>query len=129
MRTLLAAITVLLLFRLAVADTVQQHLENDRAFKLYVATFKVTQAPDGSITDVQLAPVVDVRWQHEHPKAAMTPAQVTIPRRYFATAVKKIRAKRWPLYKRSGKPENFYTYFYYSPQLGDRVIENVHEHE
>ena len=119
----------MLLCRLAVAGTVQQRLKNDQAFKLYVATFKITQAPDGSLTDVLLAPVVDVRWQHEHPKAAMTPAKVTIPRRYIATAVKKIRTKRWPLYKRSGKRENFYTYFYYSPQLGDRVVEDVHEHD
>jgi hypothetical protein len=129
MRTLLAAIAVLLLFRLAVAGTVQQRLANDRTFKLYVATFKITQAPDGSVTDVQLAPAVDVRWQHEHPRAPVRPVQVSIPRTYIAAAVKKIRAKRWSLFKHSGKPENFYTYFYYSPQLGDRVIEDVHEPE
>jgi hypothetical protein len=129
MRTLLAAIIVLLLLRLAVAGTVQQRLANDRAFKLYVATFKITQAPDGSVTDMQLAPAVDVRWQHDHPKAPIRPARVSIPRTYIAAAVKKIRAKRWPLFKHSGKPENFYTYFYYSPQLGDRVIEDVHERE
>jgi hypothetical protein len=129
MRMLLAAISVLLLCRVAVAGTVQQRLARDPGFKLYVATFKITQAPDGSVTDVQLAPAVDVRWQHEHPRAPITPAHVTIPRTYIATAVKKIRGKHWPLYKDSGKPENFYIYFYYSPQLGDRVVEDVHEHE
>ena len=126
---LLTAVTVLLLCRLVVAGTVQQRLASDPAFRLYVATFKITQAPDGSLTDVRLAPAVDVRWQHEHPRAPITPAQVNIPKTYIAAAVKKIRAKRWPLFKHSGKPENFYTYFYYSPQLGDRVIENVHEPE
>jgi len=129
MRTLLAAITVLLLCRLAVAGTVQQRLANDPAFKLYVAIFKITQAANGSIMDVQLAPAVDVRWQHEHTTAPTRPVQVSIPRTYVAAAVKKIRAKHWSLFKHSGKPANFYTYFYYSPQLGDRVIEDVHEPE
>jgi hypothetical protein len=128
-RTLLAAISVLLLCGVAVAGTVQQRLAHDPAFKLYVTTFKITQAPDGSVIDVQLSPAVDVRWQHEHPRAPITAAHVSIPRTYIAAAVKKIRAKHWPLYKHSGKPENFYTYYYYSPQLRDRVIEDIHEHE
>jgi hypothetical protein len=127
MRALLVGISILLLCNSAFAGTIQQRLENDRAFKLYVAIFKVTQAPNGSLTDVQPTPSVDVRWQHDHPKAPITPVNVSIPKTYVATAVKKIRAKHWPLYKHSGKPETFYTYYYYSPQLGDRVIENVHE--
>jgi len=49
MRTLLAAITVLVLWHVAVAGTVQQRLASDPAFKLYVAIFKVTQAADGSV--------------------------------------------------------------------------------
>ncbi|HEX7517355.1 MAG TPA: hypothetical protein VF345_08730 [Chthoniobacterales bacterium] len=126
MRTPLTAITVLLLCRLAVAGTVQQRLANDPAFKLYAAIFKITQAANGSITDVQLTPAVDVRWQQEHPTAPPKPVQVSIPKTYVAAAVKTIRAKRWPLFKHSGKPETFYTYFYYSPQLGNRVIEDVH---
>jgi len=129
MRTLIVGIALLLLCGLAVGATVQQRLVNDRAFKLYVAIFKVTQAPNGSRTDVQLDGAVDVRWQHEHPKAPMTRVQVNLPKPYIATAAKKIRAKHWPLYKHSGGPEDWYTYFYYSPQLGDRVIENVHEHD
>jgi hypothetical protein len=129
MRALFGAIVVLLLCRVAGAGTIQERLANDPAFKLYVATFKITQAADGSITDVQLAAAVDVRWQHEHPNAPVKAAQVNIPKTYVAVAVKKIRAKRWSLFKHSGKAENFYTYFYYSPQLGSRVIEDVHEAE
>jgi|SRR6266403_2076030 len=129
MRALLLAGWILVLCRSAFAGTVQQRLANDPAFKLYVATFKITQAANGAVTDVQLAPTVDVRWQHEHPRAPITPAQVSIPRTYIAAAVKKIRSKRWPLFKHSGKPENFYTYFYYSPQLGNRVVEDIHENE
>ena len=129
MRTLLAAITVLVLCGAAVAGTVQQRLAGDPAFKLYVAIFKVTQAADGSVTDVQPTPSVDVRWQNAHPAADPRPVNVKIPRTYVAAAVKKIRAKYRSLATRSGKPEQSYTYFYYSPQLGDRVIENVHERE
>lgn len=129
MRALLVGVSFLLLCSSAFAGTVQQRLLNDPTFKLYVAIFKVTQAPDGSITDVQLTPAVDVRWQHEHPRAPITPVKINIPTRFVTTAVKKIRAKHWPLYKHSGKPETFFTYYHYSPQLGDRVIEDVHEPE
>jgi hypothetical protein len=129
MRALLVAGSILLLCRSAFAGTVQKRLENDLTFKLYVAIFKVTQAPNGSITDVQSTPSVDVRWQREHPQAPTTPVKISIPKTFVATAVKKIRAKHWPLYKHSGKPESFFTYYYYSPQLGDRVIEDVHESE
>src|SRR2546423_7898684 len=120
MRILLATIIVSLLCSAAVARTVEQRLAEDRAFKLYVAIFKITQAPDGSLTNVQLTPSVDVRWQHEHPNADPKPVHVNIPKTYVAAAVKRIRAKHWPLFKNSGKTESFYTYFYYSPQLGSR---------
>jgi len=129
MRTLLAAITVLVLCGVAVAGTVQQRLVSDPAFKLYVAIFKVTQAADGSVADVQVTPSVDVRWQHAHPTADPRPVNVKIPKTYVAAAVKRIRAKYRSLAKHSGKPGPFYVYFYYSPQLGDRVIEDVHERE
>jgi hypothetical protein len=129
MRTL-ALITALLICHSARAGTVQERLLTDRAFTLYVTTFKITQAPDGSTIDVQPADVViDVRWRHEHPGQTRQ-EHLTLPtKRYIAAAVKKLRAKHWPLYKHSGKTEDFYTYLYYSPQLGSRVIEDVHEPE
>jgi hypothetical protein len=129
MRTLLVGLSFLAVCRSGIAGTVQQRLVNDPTFKLYVAIFKVTQAPNGSITDVQLTPSVDVRWQHEHPKAPIASVKIDIPKRFVATAVKKIRAKHWPLYKHSDHPESFFTYYYYSPQLGERVIEDLHEPE
>lgn len=128
MRTLLTAIALLVLSRVAVAGTIQQRLISDPAFQLYVAIFKVTRAADGSVTAVQPTPSVDVRAQNAHPNADPKPVNVKIPRTYVATAVKKIR-NRYRFAKRSGKPEQFYTYFYYSPQLGDRVVEDVHERE
>ena len=101
---------------------------SDPAFQLYVAIFKVTRAADGSVTAVQPTPSVDVRAQNAHPDADPKPVDVKIPRTYVTTAVKKIR-DRYRFAKRSGKPEQFYTYFYCSPQLGARVIEDVHERE
>jgi hypothetical protein len=122
-------ITALLVCHAAPAGTIQQRLLKDRAFKLYAITFKITQAPDGSTIDVRPASVViDVRWRHEHPDQTRQ-EHVTLPKAYIAASVKKLRATRWPLYKHSGRPEDFYTYLYYSPQLGDRVIEDVHEPE
>ena len=102
---------------------------SDPAFQLYVAIFKVTRAADGSVTDVQSTPSVDVRAQNAHPNADPKPVNIKIPKAYVATAEKKIRAKYRSVAKRSGKPEQFYTYFYYSPHLGARVIEDVHERE
>ncbi len=126
---ILVVTTALLMCYSARAGTIQQRLLKDRAFKLYATTFKITQAEDGSTIRIQPADVViDVRWQHEHPDR--TPQEhVMLPKTYIAAAVKKLRARRWPLYKHSGKPEAFYTYLYYSPQFGGRVIEDVHEPE
>lgn len=128
MRILLVTITVLLLCRSALAGTVQQRLLNDRAFKLYVTVFKITLAPDGSVADIRPAGVVDARWQHEHPGQTRD-EHVTLPKRYIAVAVKKLRSEHWSPAKHSGRSEYFFTYLYYSPQLGDRVIEDVHEPE
>jgi len=128
MRALLAAIIVLVLCRVAIAGTIQERLMSDSAFQLYVAIFKVTRASDGSVTSVQPTPSVDVRAQNAHPDADPKPVNVKIPRTYITTAERKIR-NRYRFAKRSGKPEQFYTYFYYSPQLGARVIEDVHERE
>jgi hypothetical protein len=54
---------------------------------------------------------------------------IKLPKRYVAVAVGKIRARYRSPTQRTGQPKQFYTYFYYSPQLGDRVIEDVHERE
>jgi hypothetical protein len=114
--------------RVAAAGTIQQRLASDPAFHLYVAIFKVTRAADGSVTAVQPTPSVDVRAQNAPPNADPKPVNVKIPKAYTTTAERKIR-NRYRLAKRSGKSEQFYTYFYYSPQLGARVIEDVHERE
>jgi len=129
MRTLLTAIVVLALGRVAVAGTIQGRLLSDPAFQLYVAIFKVTRAADGAVTAVQPTPSVDVRAQNAHPNADPKPVNIKIPKAYIATATQKIRRKFKVAAKRSGKSEQFYTYFYYSPQLGARVIEDVHERE
>jgi hypothetical protein len=129
MRTLLTTIAVLVLCRVAVAGTIQQRLTSDPDFQLYVAIFKVTRAADGAVTDVQSTPSVDVRAQNAHPNADPKPVNIKIPRAYIAVAAKKIRRKFKVAARRSGKPEQFYTYFYYSPQLGERVVEDVHERE
>jgi hypothetical protein len=80
------------------------------------------------VTDVKLTPSVDLRWQQAHPTADPRPVNVKIPKTYVAAAVKRIRARYRSLAKHRDKPGPF-TYFYYSPQLGDRVIEDVHEPE
>jgi hypothetical protein len=126
---LLATITVLALCRLGVAGTIQQRLTSDPAFHLYIAIFKVTRAADGAVTAVQSMPSVDVRAQNAHPNADPKPVNIKIPRAYIAAAVKNIRSHFKVAAKRSGKLEQFYMYFYYSPQLGDRVVEDVHERE
>jgi hypothetical protein len=56
-------------------------------------------------------------------------AQVAIPKTYIVAATKKIRATRYSLLKRSGKPEESYVGFYYAPSLGDRLIVDVTERE
>ena len=128
MRKLLAAIIVLGLCRVAMARTVQERLMRDPAFQLYVAIFNVTQLANGSI-DVQTTPCADVRWMNAHPNADPKPANVKLPKRYVSVAVAKVRARYASPAQRSGQPKQFYTYFYYSPQLGARVIEDVHERE
>jgi hypothetical protein len=110
------------------AGTVQQRLLRDRSFKLYAVIFRITQAPSGSVTNVQLAGAHDVRWEHEHPGISRQ-AQIDIPKAYLAAATKKIRATRYSLLKHTGKPEESYVGFYYAPTLGDRLIVDVTEPE
>jgi hypothetical protein len=129
MRVLIIGFALSVLCRLSAADTIAHRVKSDPAFKLYATIFKITQAPDGSLTDVQLAGTLDAGWQHEHPKAPLRRVQVNIPKMWLAKAAKKLRAKHWPLYKHSGKSEDWYTYLYYSPQLGDRIVEQVDEPE
>jgi hypothetical protein len=128
MRKLFVAIIVLGLCRVAIAGTVQDRLMRDPAFQLYVAIFKVTQMSNGSI-DVQTTPCADVRWMQVHPNADPRPVNVKLPKKYVSVAVAKVHARYASPAQRRGQPKEFYTYFYYSPQLGARVIEDVHERE
>ena len=95
---------------------------------MYAVIFKITQAPDGSVVDVQLASTHDVRYEHEHPREKRS-APGSVPKKYLAAATKKIRGTRYSLFKHNGKPEASYVGFYYAPKLGDRVIVDLTERE
>jgi len=128
MRTVVVCLAVLIVCGWATAGTVQDRFLGDRTFKLYAVVFKLTQAPDGSVTDVQLAGAHDIRWEHEHPGMSKR-VPIEVPKRYIAAASKKIRATRYSLLKHSGQPETSYVPFYYAPSLGPRLILDVREPE
>src|SRR5438477_9990028 len=100
MRSLSIFTGVFIVCQSALGGTVQQRLLNDRTFKLFAVIFRITQAPNGSVTDVQLAGTHDVRWEHEHPGVSKR-TQVAIPKTYIVAATKKIRATRYSLLKHS----------------------------
>ena len=128
MRASVIGIAAFLICTSTFAGTIQQRFLRDRSFALYSVIFKITQAPSGSVTDVQFASTHDIRYEHEHP-GEKRPARIPIPKSYLAAATKKIRATRYSLLKNNGRPEDSYAGFYYAPQLGDRVIVDVTEPE
>jgi hypothetical protein len=128
MRTLVVCLGALLMCGSIIAGTVQERFLGQRTFKLYAVVFKITQAPDGLVTDVQLAGAHDIRWEHEHPGVSRR-VPIDIPQRYIAAASNRIRATRYALLKHSGKSETSYVPFYYAPALGPRLIVDVHEPE
>src|SRR5207248_1023157 len=93
MRAVIIVSGMLLLCGSVVASTIAQHFFRDPSFKLYSVIFRVTQAPDGSVTDVHFVEANDIRWQHEHPGAKMR-QQIVIPQSYITGATKKARATR-----------------------------------
>jgi hypothetical protein len=111
-----------------IAGTVQQHFLRDPSFKLYSVTFRITQAPGGSVIDVHVGKVYDIRYMHDHP-GVDKPAPISVPKRYIEAAIKNIRETRYELRKHSGKPQDSYVALLYAPALGDRVIVDVKEPE
>ena len=128
MRIFVMGLAALVVCGATIAGTVQDRFLGERRFKLYVVVFKLTQAPDGSVTDVQLAGAHDIRWEHEHPGISKR-VPIDIPQRYIAAATKRIRATRYSLLEHTGKPETSYVPFYYAPALGARLILDVREPE
>ncbi|MEO8205653.1 MAG: hypothetical protein ABI615_05690, partial [Chthoniobacterales bacterium] len=119
MRLLYLIISVLFCLNGALqAETVAERLKKDPNFELYAVIFAILQNKDGSVENVKVANILDAASDSKET------APIELPRAYFVKAEKLIRVRKHPLQTKDGKPEVFFVYYLYSPQLGDHVIDN-----
>ncbi|MEO6847859.1 MAG: hypothetical protein ABI443_09825 [Chthoniobacterales bacterium] len=101
------------------AETIREHLKKDPNFELYAVIFAVIQNDDASIKDVRTANIFDAASDSKES------LNIALPKSYFEKAAKAIADHKYPLQKKDGKPAMFFVYYFYSPQLGDRLIDDA----
>ena len=101
------------------AETIRERFLQDSGIQLYTVIFAITQNPDGTVRESRVAKVTDVR------NRSTDAVKIDIPAGYLAKADKAIREHKYELHEKDGRPVEFYTYYFYSPQLGDRLIDDV----
>jgi len=113
---------ILLLFLAASAlkaETIRDRLKNDPHFQLYAVVFGVLQNSDGSIKEIHVANIVDAASDSKET------VPIQLPKTYIEKAALAIRHHNYSLQQKDGKPVEFFTYYFYSPQFGDRLINDA----
>ena len=101
----------------APSETVRERLKSDSKLHLYSVIFGVTVDAGSKIDGFHVSKVIDA-------KSGTTDAvDVKVPKKFVEASRKKLAAmkKYEPKYK-DGKPVEFFTYVYYSPDYPDVVI-------
>jgi hypothetical protein len=101
------------------AESIRERMQRDPSIQLYTVIFGITQNPDGTIKESRVVEVDDLRTQNT--KAV----KIDVPAGFLAAAQKAIREHKYELRLKDGQPVEFFTYFFYSPQLGDRFIDDL----
>ena len=119
-RLLFLIATLLCALDSASAETVRERLKNDPKFELYAVIFGVTVDANSKIDGFRVVKVTD-------PKSRSTdPVDVQVPKKFVAAARKRLAGmqKYEPKFK-DGKPVEFFTYVFYSPEHPDIVITDL----
>ncbi|MEO6054751.1 MAG: hypothetical protein ABIP97_12125 [Chthoniobacterales bacterium] len=100
------------------AETVRERLKRDPDFQLYAVIFAIVQNDDATVKSVTIANIFDAASDSKET------ASVQLPKAYFEKAEALIRSHKYALQAKEGKPITFFAYYLYSPELGDRVIDD-----
>jgi hypothetical protein len=101
------------------AETIREKLKPDSTFRIYSVIFGVTLDNDSKIEQFHISKVID-------PKSGKTDAvDVKVPKKYVKAARKKFASKKHDPKLENGKPVEFFTYYYYSPDYPDVVITDL----
>src|ERR1022692_763033 len=104
----------------ASAETVRERLKSDSKFHLYTVIFGVTVDANSKIDGFRVAKVTDPR------SGTTDPVDVKAPKKFVEAARKKLAAmKKYEPKFKDGKPVEFFTYIFYSPEHPDIVISDL----
>ncbi|MFA6356870.1 MAG: cytochrome c oxidase assembly factor Coa1 family protein [Candidatus Omnitrophota bacterium] len=100
-------------------QSVNELLKQDPNFKIYPVIFGITVGTNGTIDSFRMTSVIDPT-----SKPGETPKTINldVPEKYIKAAKKKAEAKHYEQNIKDGKPEEIFTYYYYSPSYPDTVI-------
>ncbi|MFK5922873.1 MAG: hypothetical protein QM496_11895 [Verrucomicrobiota bacterium] len=99
------------------AETVRERLASDPKFPIYTVVFGITVVTKGKFDSFSISKIVD-------PKSGTTDSvKIPISKQFVAATRKKlIEMKVYEPRLKDGKPVEFYTYVYYSPDYPKVVI-------
>lgn len=98
------------------SETVRERLDRDPSFRFYSVIFGVTLNSNSSLNTIRVSKVIE-------PKTQSTDAvDVKVPEQYIAAARTLIEKKKYSAKLKDGKPVEFFTYFFYTPERPDKVI-------
>jgi hypothetical protein len=101
------------------AETVRERVKGDPKFPFYTVIFAITVDAESKINQFYVSKVTD-------PRSGKTDAvDVKIPEKYVEAARKKASQTKYEPKFKDGKPVEFYTYYFYSPQYPDVVITDL----
>ncbi len=103
----------------AASETVHERWTRDSKFHLFSVVFAITLDANSKIDQFRVAKVID-------PGAGTTePVDITVSKKYVDAARKKLSARKYQPSVKDGKPEEFFTYLYYSPEYSTTVISDL----
>lgn len=119
-RSLPIIVALLCSLSVASAETVRERLKSDSKFQLFAVIFGVTVDASSRIDSFRVAKVTDPRSHRTDP------VDVKVPRKFVEAARKKLSAmKKYEPQFKDGKPVEFFTYVFYSPEYPDIVITDL----
>lgn len=101
------------------AETVREKFLSDSSFLLYAVIFEITPRSDGSVEEIKVAGIKSPRSDSKEK------ADVDLPSTYVAKAKEMLTKKRYEPKIEDDKVKPVYSYFYYAPELGDLLIDDL----
>jgi hypothetical protein len=95
-------------------------MKSDSKFQLYTVIFGVTVDANSKIDSFRVARVTDTK------SGTTDPVDVKVPQKFVLAARKKLTAmKKYEPQFKDGKPVEFFTYVFYSPEYSDVAITDL----